>query len=177
VSNLIEEDKILVAACSRFGNPVPVSDDAFGDWYLYYRSFGFESLVSAIVRESSFEEALYVAYDTIDPIDEEDVPEAYGLSILEYGPDKEWWSKRDTNEWDVIDDEKRDRNTFKSLEAAKMFVKDRMMDGRGLTEDHRYQDNATGTGIVYIGYGDYLEPMTKERLQEEGIVLIWETED
>jgi len=44
-----------------------------------------------------------------------------------------------------------------------MFVKDRMMDGRDLTEDHRYQDNATGTGIVYIGYGDYLEPMTKER--------------
>jgi hypothetical protein len=173
-----DDGPTLVGACSEFGNSIAVADDRLGQWYAYIAAYGYCGSVAALARAVSREEAYRAAIDETPPIAEDDVPEAYGLSILEYGPGKPCYAYYcERPGFAVVDDVQNDRRSFSTSAAAESFLQDRLNNERDLLEGYVYQNNVTGTGIVRLPDYEDLRPLNPAMLKEQGIVLIWETDD
>lgn len=60
---LITDDQLLVGAKGRFGTPIPVYDDGYGQLYIHRDSLG----ITGIVRARSWEDAYNICEDEFFP--------------------------------------------------------------------------------------------------------------
>lgn len=65
---LITDEQSLIGATSRFGSPIPVYDDGYGDLYIHRDSMG----ISGIVRAQSWEDAYSICEDEFFPAADDD---------------------------------------------------------------------------------------------------------
>ena len=87
MTTLITDDQELVSASTRHGTPIETYDDSMGTLYAYRDASGLVGLVRAL----SWHGAWYLVEDEIlEPIPEEDMPEAYGFDTLEELQAAEW---------------------------------------------------------------------------------------
>ena len=76
-TNTIEvyEEKSLVGALSRFGNPIPVYDDYMGQLYVYRDSMGVEGIVRAMSWCDAYgicqDEFIMEATETVEELEKE----------------------------------------------------------------------------------------------------------
>jgi len=175
----LEDNQMLHGAVwtGSYGYRIRTYDDAFGPLWLYRTA----DHLTAMVRAQTFEGAYEIVEDEIlEPIDADDVIEAYGFYVTSNRhdhpkPDKEvWYAKRDTN----FHQEPMEA-AFPTERQAVAYCLERIQEEElDLVEGYAYQPNATGTGIVsHCLSGEYLETPTREYLHELGICLILETDD
>ena len=79
----VYEEKSLVGALSRFGNPIPVYDDYIGQLYVYRDSMGVEGIVRAMSWEDAYgicqDEFIMEATETVEELEKE-----YGEDWIEH---------------------------------------------------------------------------------------------
>ena len=79
-TELITDDQELVSATTRYGSPIRTYDDGMGTLYAYRDAGG----LCGVVRALSWEDAWELVEDEIlEPIPDDEVPEAYGFDTLE----------------------------------------------------------------------------------------------
>lgn len=74
---LITDEQTLVSASTRFGNPIPIYDDGFGQLFIHRNSMG----ISGIVRASTWEDAYGICEDEFFPT----ANETWEELVKEYG--------------------------------------------------------------------------------------------
>lgn len=82
----ITDDQTLIAAFTRFDNPIPVYDDGFGPLFIHRDSMG----ISGIVRAQSWADAYGICEDEFFPAaDDEAREEMKRIESMEDGEEKE----------------------------------------------------------------------------------------
>lgn len=138
-----KDDTCLVSAHSRFGNLIKTYDNGYGPLWIYFTSTG----VTGIIRAESFEKAYECILDEIlEPIPEEELPEAYGF----YG----------------------DNAIEAFASACKDAIAKENWDNLELQEGYQFQPNSTGTGIVPVDLSyEALEPLTIDILKNHELKI------
>lgn len=156
----LKDTTTLQAVINGYGRHLLLAEDWGPLWV--YRSADYAEVV---VQASSWESAYEAVIDTLPPIAQSDVPEAYGFDG--------WMSGG-------YYDENKALKTYSPETAQERF--DKAIEDAGfygtepypeLLEGYRYQSNATGTGIVNVSLnGELLEPLTPTLLSRLGWRLV-----
>lgn len=142
----LKSDTSLVGVREReSGFPVRVYDDGDGPLWVYATNSGPWMVTRMVIRAQSFEDAYSIAIDESTTIAESDVPEAYGFD----GP-----------------------NGALELRHATERAEAGLGEYPDLQEGYQYQDNASGTGIVWVGYHESLRELTRDEARERYRVLV-----
>ena len=84
--NLITDSQSIVAAKSRFGQPIPIYDDGFGLLFIHRNSMG----ISGIVRAQTWEDAYSICEDEFFPSGDEDAnEESEKIEAMDDGEEKD----------------------------------------------------------------------------------------
>ena len=159
---------MLHAACSIYGNPIRTYDNAGSDMFLFRDAGG----ITGLVKADSWEEAYEIVEDEIlQPIEESDIPLAYGF----------WIGSITENHYDLIDETNSGKclGSYKTAQEARTRAYARIQAcERDLAEGYSYQANATGTGIVCHDLnGEELREIDTATLPDLDIIPIFETDD
>ncbi len=155
-------------------NEIKFYDDGWTNLYVAGHEFG----PTMIIAADSFESAHDIFIDESNPIEESDVPEAYGMwdrmthwlceknGIERVGHNPEWHHVCDfARKW--LSDYFR---IVTSVDGAWNHIE--------LDEAYQYQSNATGTGIVNVGHYMWINDITETVLKERfNIVIEWEDDE
>jgi hypothetical protein len=117
--------RLIGARSTETNFPLAVYDDGDGPLWLFGHEYG----ASLLIRARSYETAWEIAVDEAKPIDEAEVPEAYGFD----GP-----------------------NAALELRHAVERADAGAGEYPELVEGYEHQANATGTGIVNLGHYTWL---------------------
>jgi hypothetical protein len=92
-----------------------------------------------IIRAQDWHSAYEIAIDESPTVPVEELHEAYGFETRE------------------------------EMEKADKLAQGGLAEWPDLQEGYQYQSNASGTGVVFSGYYEWLEPFTSEYLKREEI--------
>lgn len=175
----LSDNQTMMGTTSEFGTPIPTYDDGFGPLWLYKSANG----SCGIVRTQSWETAFELVEDEIlspIPNDIESISEAYGIWIqptfhnnnysIPCAPYKVHWNSYLYEE---------NTESYQTRNDAQTRIELFLRSGEAeLAEGYTYQSNSTGSGIVFHDLnGESLELASVELLEQDGIILILETDD
>ena len=166
MTELITDEQELLGARTRFDNPIKTYDDGFGPLWVYRESLG----VVGVVRAQNWESADSIVGDEIlTPIPEDDMIEAYGFYVIPEEP----LNLAVSRWWDAMKGDGEHLARFKTeQEAMEHCARQIVLDQPDLVDGYKFQDNATGSGIVLEDVnGSSLDLLTPELLHELQITL------
>ena len=172
---MIERFDSLVSATVN-DSKLATYDDHLGETlFLAYNEFG----PFKVIRAEHFGSAWEIMVDEMPTIEPSELPEAYGMYILEsenalgnfglYSDLDNGDGTREVNEYNVTHTLLNRYPTRESAHAAAMsYAESKELD---LIEGYEYQSNSSGTGIVDVGHYIGMVELTQDVAESYGIKL------
>ena len=152
----LKDTTSLQAVVNDYGRHLLLSDD-WGPLWVYRSADGDEVVAQADSWESAYETVI----DTLHPIAQSEVPEAYGF---------DGWCSGGYKRTEANYSPETAQARFDKATKAEPYPE--------LIEGYRYQSNTTGTGIVSISLGgESLLPLTPALLARLGWRLVVKADD